>query len=94
MDNTTGTGEKDLNKNKTIQTIWTILIVVFAGLVLWYLYQWQTAGASLRQILSPLGMVFVGLGVITRSRNRRVSVIFTSIALVLVLSGLALMFVY
>lgn len=79
---------------KTMRIIWTILIVVFAALVLLRLYGWSKGQDNLRGLLSPLGMVFVGLGAIIRPRNRMLSYVFTGIALVLVITGLVLMLVY
>ncbi len=86
-----------MNKNKTMKTmriIWMILIAVFAALVLFRLYSWSKGEDNLRGLLSPLGMVFVGLGAIIRPRNRMLSYVFTGIALVLVITGLALMLIY
>ena len=79
---------------QTMRVMWLILIVVFTGIVLFDLYRWSTGKENLRGLLPPLGMIFVGLGVIIRPRNRIVSYIFTGIALVLVISGLVLMLVY
>lgn len=96
MDTSNNT-EEFLNKNKTMQTmrvIWTILIVVFGAIVLWRLYLWSDGRDNLRGLLSPLGMIFVGLGAILRPRNRNLSYIFTGIALVLVIAGLILMIIY
>lgn len=97
MNETPNNSEEYLNKNKTMQTmsvVWKILIVVFAAIVAWRLYQWSIGQDNLRGILSPLGMIFVGLGAIIRPRNRNLSYIFTGVALILVFTGLALMFIY
>ena len=79
---------------RTIQVIWTILMAVFAVIVALRLYAWANGTDNLRAILSPLGMIFVGAGAIIRPRNRNLSYVLTGIALVLVISGLILMFVY
>lgn len=97
MNNTPKNSEEGLNKNKTMRTmrvIWMILTAVFAAIVLWRLYQWSNGQDNLRGILSSLGMIFVGLGAIVRPRNRTLSYVFTGIALVLVITGLILMFIY
>lgn len=97
MDNPPKNTEEYLDKNKTMRTmriIWKILIAVFVVIVVWRFYEWSIGRDNLRGILSPLGMIFVGLGAITRPRNRNLSYVFTGIALVLVVTGLILMFVY
>ena len=79
---------------RTMDVLWTILMVVFAGIIAFRLYGWANGTDNLRGVLSPLGMIFVGAGAILRPRNRNLSYVFTGIALVLVVSGLILMFVY
>lgn len=85
---------KNSNSYRTIRAIWIMLMVVFAALVVYRLYEWSQGRDSLRGILSPFGMIFVGAGAIIRPYNRQLSYIFTGIALILVLSGLILMLVY
>lgn len=97
MSDSVENGEDYLRTNKTMRTmrvVWSILMAVFAALVLWRLYEWSNGRDNLRGILSPLGMIFVGAGAIIRPRNRNLSYVFTGIALVLVFTGLALMLVY
>jgi UDP-N-acetylmuramyl pentapeptide phosphotransferase/UDP-N-acetylglucosamine-1-phosphate transferase len=94
MTNETENAAQKANSNRTVQTIWTILIVVFAVVIVLNLYNWTQGKENLRGILSPLGMIFVGAGAIIRPRNPKLSYVFTGIALVLVLTGLILMFVY
>jgi polyferredoxin len=97
MNNEPERTDEYLNNNKTMQTmrvVWMVLVAVFSALVLWRLYNWSNGQDNLRGILSPLGMIFVGLGAIIRPRNRMLSYAFTGIALVLVISGLVLMFIY
>jgi hypothetical protein len=94
MNDTPENTEEYLDKNKTMRTIWMIVTAVFAAIVLWRLYLWSNGQDNLRSVLSSLGMVFVGLGAMIRPRNRKLSYIFTGIALVLVITGLVLMFIY
>ncbi len=97
MDNAPENNKDYLNKNKTMRTmrvVWMVLIVVFTAFVFLRLYSWSNGRENLRGILSPLGMIFVGLGAIIRPRNRMLSYVFTGVALVLVISGLVLMLVY
>lgn len=82
------------NSARTIQVIWTILIIAFAVVVAFRLYGWANGTDTLRGLLLPLGTIFVGAGAIIRPRNRNLSYVLTGIALVLVVSGLILMFVY
>lgn len=77
-----------------MRVIWMILVVVFGAFILFRLYLWSNGRENFRGLLSPLGMVFVGLGAIIRPRNRMLSYVFTGIALVLVITGLALMLIY
>lgn len=78
---------------RTMQIVWTILIAVFVVIITFRLYGWANGTDNLRGILSPLGMIFIGAGAIIRPRNPNLSYVFTGIALVLVISGLILMFV-
>ncbi|HEX8639101.1 MAG TPA: hypothetical protein VF692_13615 [Pyrinomonadaceae bacterium] len=79
---------------QTMQVLWSILMAVFAGIIAFRLYGWANGTDNLRGILSPLGMIFVGAGAILRPRNPGLSYVLTGIALILVISGLILMFVY
>ncbi len=97
MNNVTNDSDEAAQKAKsarTMQIVWTILIAVFAVIIAFRIYGWASGTDNLRGILSPLGMIFVGAGAITRPRNRNLSYVLTGIALVLVISGLILMFVY
>jgi len=92
--NTTDESAAANNRNRTMRLVWTILTAVFALIVLWRLYDWSNGRENLRGILSPMGMIFVGLGALIRPRNRNLSFVFTGIALILVFTGLALMLIY
>lgn len=77
-----------------MRLVWTILTVVFAVMVLWRLYDWSNGHENLRGFLSPIGMIFVGVGALIRPRNRNLSFVFTGIALILVFTSLVLMLIY
>ncbi len=89
--------DETAKKEKTMRTVrilWSILAAVFAFIVLLRLYSWSQGKDGLHEILSPLGMVFVGLSTIVGSRNKNLSYVLLAIALILVVSGLATMFIY
>lgn len=97
MNNTSDDLDENPKNAKMLQTmriIWMILIAVFAAVVLWRLYDWSNGQDNLRGVLSPLGMIFVGAGALIRPRNKMLSYIFTGIAMILVISGLVLLFIY
>ena len=94
MTNETDDAAQKAKSARTIQVIWTILIAAFAVVIVFNFYNWTQGKENLRGILSPLGMIFVGAGAIIRPRNPKLSYVFTGIALVLVVSGLILMFIY
>ena len=80
--------------NNTMRIVWIILITVFAAVILWRVYDWSNGQGNLRDILSPLGMIFIGLGIIVRPHNRLLSYSMTGIAAILVVAGLVLAFTY
>ncbi len=66
-----------------------ILIPIFAIVILFNLYNWRTQGKdNLPSILSPLGMIFVGLASITGSRHKLLSYVFPVIGAIAVIGGL------
>ncbi|HXH69349.1 MAG TPA: hypothetical protein VNI60_03280 [Pyrinomonadaceae bacterium] len=73
---------------RTARTMWMILIPIFAVLVLFNLYNWTRGKDGLSGILSPLGMMFVGLASITGSRNKPLSYIFLVLGMLAVIGGL------
>lgn len=80
--------------NNTMRNIWIVLITVFVAVILWSVYKWSNGQGNLRNILSPLGMIFIGLGIIVRPHNRVLSYSMTGIAAILVVTGLVLAFTY
>ncbi len=97
MNNTTNDLDETAKKAKVAQTMrvtWMILTPVFAALVLWQLYGWSNGRDNLRGILSPLGMFFVGLGLLAVGRNKTLSYILIGIAMILVISSLVLLIIY
>jgi hypothetical protein len=97
MDNTPEILEEEAKRAKNIQTmrtIWMILIVVFAVIAVWRIYDWSLGQDNLRGVLSPFGMIFLGTGAIIRPRNARLSYVFTGIAMILVFTSLILLLIY
>ncbi len=79
---------------RTLRIIWSILIAVFAAVILFRIYSWSQGQGNLHEILSPLGMIFVGLANIFSTRNKTLSSIFVGLAVILVTAGLITLFVY
>ncbi len=74
---------------KTARTVWMFLIPLFAIVILFNLYTWRTQGKdNFLSILSPLGMIFVGLASITGSRNKLLSYVFLALGMIFVIAGL------
>jgi len=85
---------KNAKITNTMRTIWIVLITVFVAVILWRVYEWSNGQGNLRDILSPLGMIFIGLGIIVRPQNKVLSYSMTGIAAILVITGLVLAFAY
>lgn len=94
MTNDSGETAQKAKAARTMDIVWAMLIVVFLVIIAFRLYGWANGTDNLRGILSPLGMIFVGAGAILRPRQPKLSYVLTGIALILVFSGLLLMFVY
>lgn len=95
MDNTPD--DLDAQKAKTVRTmrlVWMVLIAIFALLAVWRFYDWSRGQDNLRGVMSPFGMIFLGIGAIIRPQNKQLSYVFTGIALMLVLTNLVLMLIY
>lgn len=92
-----GTSEAELKKAKSyraMKIIWTILIAVFSVIIVIRLYEWSQGKDNFRGILAPIGLVFVGAGVLVRRRNPVMGNILSGIAIVIVLTALVLMLIY
>ena len=77
---------------KTMRKIWMFLIPFLAAGILFNLYEWTQGSDSLPSILSPLGMIFVGLANITGTRNKPLSYVFLALGLIAVVAGLVAAF--
>lgn len=86
---------KKENLMRTLRIVWSVLIAVFVAIILFRLYSWSQGKGDLHEILSPLGMIFVGLSNIFSSRNNKtLTGVLVAIALVLVVSGLVTTIMY
>ncbi len=97
MNKTPDNLDADAKKAKAVQTmrvIWMILIVVFAVIALFQLYDWSRGQDSLRHVMSPLAMIILGISALIRPRNKQLSYVLTGIAIIIVVTNLILMFVY
>jgi hypothetical protein len=66
-----------------------VLIPLFAVLALYNLYTWQIEGKdNLPSFLSPLGMMFIGLGIVGARRNKSLSYVFLALGVTSVFAGL------
>lgn len=79
---------------RTVRIIWLIIIPIFAVIICIRLYSWSQGKGGLHEILSPLGMIFVGLANIYGTRNKTLSTVFVALGLILVVSGLVTLFIY
>jgi hypothetical protein len=70
--------------------VWYVLIPVFALVVLWRLYDWSRGEDHLAGILSPLGMIFIGLATITGRRHQPLYYLFLALGMISVVAGLIL----
>ena len=77
---------------KTVRILWMFLIPFFVAIILYNLYKWTQGSDSLPSILSPLGMVFVGLASIIGFRNKPLSYVFLALGMISVFGGLAAAF--
>ena len=87
--------EETLKQEKTlnlVRNLWMFLIPFFVAIILYNLYKWSKGSDSLPSILSPLGMVFVGLASIIGFRNKPLSYVFLALGLISVFGGLAAAF--
>ncbi len=81
---------KAQKREKTLRVFWMMLIGVFFAVIVLRVMNWLRDGGDLYGILSPLGMVFVGLVQMRITNNKVLQTILLVVAVVLVFSGLAL----
>ena len=96
MNNPSENTEADLKKAKTLQmvrTVWMILVPLFAAIILWRLYNYANGKDNLSGILSPLGLMLIGIASILSERYKMLRTILIAVAMILVVSALVLLFV-
>ena len=79
--------EKKERKLETARKIWMILTPVFAVIALLSFYNW-TQGSSPSGLFSQVGMMFLGLSMIIGKRNKNLSYILLTVAIILIIAGL------
>jgi len=97
MNNISENKEEDLKKAKSARTariVWMILIPIFGAVILWTLYNYANGKDNLRSILSPLGMIFLGIASLLDDRSKTLKSILLGVAMILVITGLVLVIVY
>jgi len=92
MENMTGkigVDDKGIRRGGSLRFLWMFLIAIFAAVIIFRVVSWSRGeGDGLYGILSPLGMIFVGLVQIPVTGNKAVRSILLIVAMVLVLAGL------
>ena len=88
------TAKKEQTARRTMRIIWSILMVVFVVVILLRLHAWSQGTGGLHQILSPLGMVFLGVANLIGAGNKNLQRVLIAIALVLVVAGLITLIIY
>lgn len=89
--------EKDAKQAKiqrTARTVWMILIPIFAAVILWELYSYANGKDNLRGIMTPLGMIFLGVASIVDERSKMLKSILLVAAMIIIISGLIMAIVY
>jgi hypothetical protein len=93
MNNTPEDHDRNAKREKSLRTIriiWMFLIPIFAIIVLLRLFSWNQGQGNLVGILPPLGMILVGLAQIIGKRNKTLTYALLAVAMIFVVSGLAL----
>jgi len=97
MNNISENTEEDSKKAKAARTariVWMILIPIFGLVILWDLYNYANGKDNLRGILSPLGMILLGIASLLDERSKTLKSILLGAAMILVITGLVLVIVY
>ncbi len=84
------TDEKTLKREKTLRVFWMVLIGVFFAAIVLRVMNWMRDGGDLYGILSPLGMIFVGLVQMRVTNNKALQTTLLAVAMVMVIAGLVL----
>lgn len=98
MTQNTGTDDKAAKREKGLRVFWLLMIGVFLTVIVLRVLNWVRDGGTsgdgnLYGILSPLGMIFVGLVRIGVTANRTLRAILLAVGLALALAGLVMAFV-
>jgi hypothetical protein len=78
-------------KNKTFKAYYAfgmILIVIFAGILVFDLVRFTNNEATLYELLLPSGYIFLGLAITNLRRKLKIAFVFIAFAFVLIITGL------
>ena len=95
MENMTGNGgadDKMARREKGLRIFWLLMIGVFLTVIVLRVTSWARDGSdgNLYGILSPLGMIFVGLVRVGVTRNKMLRAFLLGLGLTLAVAGLVL----
>jgi hypothetical protein len=93
MENMTGkigADDKAAKRERTLRVFWMMLTGIFFAVIVLRILNWMRDGGDLYGILSPLGMIFVGLTQMRVTNNKVLQTILLAVAVVLVIAGLVL----
>lgn len=86
--------EKKARQVEMARKVWLVLTPLFAVLVLFMLYNWSRGNGSLTSIFSPLALMFIGLSTLVAAKSKALQYVFLAAGMILVVTGLILLFVY
>lgn len=87
-------GEREPAAGRKLRIVWSILTLIFVGVVLLHLHEWSQGTESWHEMLSPLGMVFLGAAILFGAKNKNLYRVLIGIALILVVTGLITLIIY
>ena len=87
-------GIKKERQAQLLRKLWLGLIIVMVFIVLFELYGWSQGKTEFRSILTPTGMIFLGLSrQLPIARNRTLRYIFLALAMIFLVVSLVTLFV-
>lgn len=93
MENITGkigADEKAIKRGRALRVFWMVLIGIFFAVIVLRFFNWMQGKDNFYGILSPLGMIFVGLTQISVTGNKPLRSILLIAAMALVIAGLVM----
>ncbi|HXG86196.1 MAG TPA: hypothetical protein VNI84_19405 [Pyrinomonadaceae bacterium] len=90
MTGNSGVDEKTAKTARTMRVFWMVLIGIFFAVIVLRVLNWIRDGGDLYGILSPLGMIFVGLVQMRVTSNKAMQTTLLVAGMVFVLAGLVM----